>query len=147
MSFGCLALSTLVAHRRRNGRNPDLAVTVVEVSVLASGVLLLLRCLGQFHSPELQSFLAFVPMPIRWCMSGAEMSGKSYGLVTFAGSSRTSHYRRIHGKPRLKLLRAKSFLCLAGLVQCDIPATGPQEGDHNPARNVETARVFRLIAA
>src|SRR5215510_10443645 len=147
MSFGCLALSTLVAHRRRNGRNPDLAVTVVEVCVLASGVLLLLRCLGHFHSPELQSFLALVPKPLRWCMSGAEMSGKSYGLVTFAVAQPRPHYRRALGKPCLKLLRAKSFLCFAGLVQCDIPATGPQEGDHNSARNVATEPVFRLIAA
>src|SRR5262245_7385071 len=109
MSFGCLALSTLVAHRRRNGRNPDLAVTVVEVCVLASGVLLLLRCLGHFHSPELQSFLAFVPMPPRWCRSGAELSGKSYGLVTFAEIWPHPYYKRVDGKPCLKLLRAKSF--------------------------------------
>jgi hypothetical protein len=32
-------------------------------------------------------------------------------------------------------------------VHCDIPATGPQEGDHKPARNIATARFFRLIAA
>src|SRR5262245_41692469 len=84
LGFGRMALSTLVAHRRRNGRKPDLAVTVIEVCVLAPGVLLLLRCLGHFHSPELRSFLAFVPEPIRWCMSGAELRGKSCCLVTFA---------------------------------------------------------------
>ena len=56
-----MALSTLVAHRRRNGRNPDLAVTVVEVCVFASGVLLLLRCLGHFHNPELQSLPCVCP--------------------------------------------------------------------------------------
>src|SRR4249920_3350854 len=84
MGFGHMALSTLVAHRRRNRRNPDLAVTVVEVCVFAPGVLLLLRCLGHFHSPELQSVLASVPKPTWWCTSGAELRGKSYGLVTFA---------------------------------------------------------------
>src|SRR5262245_17219019 len=112
MGFGCLALSTLVADRCRNGRNPDLAVTVVEVCVLASGVLLLLRCLGHFHSPELQSFLALLPVRIRWCMSGAELRDKSCGLVTFAAVQPHSHYRRALGKPGLKLLGAKSFYML-----------------------------------
>src|SRR6186997_3556111 len=88
MGFGRMALSTLVAHRRRNGRNPDLAVTVVEVCVLTPGVLLLLRCLGHFHSPELQSFFAFVPKTTRWPTSGAELRGKSYGLVTICAPSR-----------------------------------------------------------
>src|SRR6185295_15657345 len=122
--FGRIALSTLVAHRRRNGRNPDLAVTVVEVCISASGVLLLLRCLGRFHSPELQSFLVFVPKSARWCTSGAELRGKSYGLVTFAGRLAATHYRRAHGKLDLKVLRPKSFCPSTELVHCDIPATG-----------------------
>src|SRR4026207_1184440 len=61
MRFGRGAPSTLGAHPRRNGRNPDLAVTVVEVCVFASGVLLLLRCLGHFHNPELQSLPCVCP--------------------------------------------------------------------------------------
>src|SRR6188474_1177496 len=147
MRFGRVALSTLVAHRRRNGRNPDLAVTVVEVCVFASGVLLLLRCLGHFHSPELQSFLAFVPSH----KMAHEWGGITRQIVWSRDICGRPAAPRIIGaamvNPALSCCGQSRFVCSTALVHCDIPATGPQEGDQEPARNVATARFFRLIAA
>ena len=82
-----IALLALMANRCGNRRDPDFAVTGVEARVLAGGVLLLLRCF-HIHSPELQSFLALSPSNPMWRITGAELRGKSCGLVTFDGCRR-----------------------------------------------------------
>jgi len=57
VGLGRIAQLTLVVERGGDRRNPDLAVSIVEIRILPRGVLLLLRCLRHIHSTELQSVL------------------------------------------------------------------------------------------
>ena len=84
VSLGGIALLALMANRGSDSRDPDFAVTGVEVVILTGGVLLLLRCF-HIHSPELQSFLVLSPSNPMWLITGAELRGNWYGLVTFGG--------------------------------------------------------------
>src|SRR3972149_1031912 len=49
VAFGRVVLLALMAHRRGDRGNANLAVAAVEVAVLALGVLALLRCLACIH--------------------------------------------------------------------------------------------------
>ncbi len=107
-----VALCPLAAMAERGGyrRDPDLTVTVVEVS-LAPGVLSLLRWLIRSH--HRRPWLSSSRLGI-WQPSGAELRSKSYAIVTFLPDHwyfpRPRRYWGQYGKPSLKILRAKSNL-------------------------------------
>ena len=152
-----VAQLALMAHGGGHRRNSDLAVAVVELAVTALGVLgsaplLLIDCMTSLFLASQRFRYAYI-----WSPTGAEMRRQSCPIVAFGRDSERALSRRdiptVKVNPALTFYRQACDItgsrpsCPAGLAQCGILATGPQEGPVNRPEIVAMTRFFRLIAA